>query len=61
MMAGVQGGSSIGKEFGNISILLLWGPVFRGREKYNYPTQEFDLDVNSIELSITITKPTAKT
>ena len=53
-MAGVQERSSTEKEFGNISIPLLWGPVFGGRKK-------FKLDVNNIELSKTITGPIATT
>lgn len=60
-MAGVQGGSSAGKEFGNMSILLLQGPGFRGQGEVQYFTQKFDLDVNSIDSIVPITKPLVKT
>lgn len=60
-MAGVQGVRSIRKEFGSISILLLWGPVLRGGRKCHTPPRSLTVDANGVALSITITKPMAET
>lgn len=51
--AGVQGQNSLGKEFGSLSRLSPWGPVFRGGEEGCSPPRSLTVDAKGVELSIT--------